>query len=215
MKPGMVNAVAAGAAETLGGAGLLLGYRTPLASAGLDLSDADRDQPRPSQERPVGAQGRLRVQRRARRGCGLARRVRPGQPFARRTPRQGAAPARSGDCSRCCSAPWVPVAPGLLLNRARPQSRHPRRRLHRPHRSTAPIPQPRWRRLRRSSTRLRQTSRLTRSTRPSPATPAARPDRPRPAGSGSDSTDAAIRALRPAPGPLRRGASIDAPVAAV
>ncbi len=35
MKPGMVNAVAAGAAETLGGAGVLLGYRTPLASAGI------------------------------------------------------------------------------------------------------------------------------------------------------------------------------------
>jgi putative oxidoreductase len=35
LKPGMVNAAAAGAAETLGGAGILLGYRTPLASAGI------------------------------------------------------------------------------------------------------------------------------------------------------------------------------------
>ena len=35
LKPGVVNAAAAGAAETLGGAGLLLGYRTPLASAGI------------------------------------------------------------------------------------------------------------------------------------------------------------------------------------
>jgi putative oxidoreductase len=35
MKPGVVHASAAGAAETLGGAGLLLGYRTPLASAGI------------------------------------------------------------------------------------------------------------------------------------------------------------------------------------
>jgi putative oxidoreductase len=35
MKPGIVHASAAGAAETLGGAGLLLGYRTPLASAGI------------------------------------------------------------------------------------------------------------------------------------------------------------------------------------
>ena len=35
LKPGIVHASAAGAAETLGGAGLLLGYRTPLASAGI------------------------------------------------------------------------------------------------------------------------------------------------------------------------------------
>lgn len=35
LKPGVVHAGAAGAAETLGGAGLLLGYRTPLASAGI------------------------------------------------------------------------------------------------------------------------------------------------------------------------------------
>jgi putative oxidoreductase len=35
MKPGAVHASAAGAAETLGGAGLLLGYRVPLASAGI------------------------------------------------------------------------------------------------------------------------------------------------------------------------------------
>ena len=35
LKPGIVHAGAAGAAETLGGAGVLLGYRTPLASAGL------------------------------------------------------------------------------------------------------------------------------------------------------------------------------------
>ena len=35
MRPGTVHAVAAGAAETLGGAGVALGYRTPLASAGL------------------------------------------------------------------------------------------------------------------------------------------------------------------------------------
>jgi putative oxidoreductase len=35
LKPGIVHAGAAGAAETLGGAGLLLGYRTPLASASL------------------------------------------------------------------------------------------------------------------------------------------------------------------------------------
>jgi len=35
LKPGKVHAVAAGAAETLGGAGLALGYRTPLASAGI------------------------------------------------------------------------------------------------------------------------------------------------------------------------------------
>jgi putative oxidoreductase len=35
LKPAIVNAAAAGAAETLGGAGLLLGYRTPLASAGI------------------------------------------------------------------------------------------------------------------------------------------------------------------------------------
>lgn len=35
LKPGIVHAGAAGAAETLGGAGLLLGYRTPLASAGI------------------------------------------------------------------------------------------------------------------------------------------------------------------------------------
>ena len=35
LKPGIVHASAAGAAETLGGAGLLLGYRTPLASASL------------------------------------------------------------------------------------------------------------------------------------------------------------------------------------
>lgn len=35
LKPGVVNAAAAGAAETLGGAGLLFGYRVPLASAGV------------------------------------------------------------------------------------------------------------------------------------------------------------------------------------
>lgn len=35
LKPGTVHASAAGAAETLGGAGVLLGYRTPLASASL------------------------------------------------------------------------------------------------------------------------------------------------------------------------------------
>lgn len=35
LKPGAVHASAAGAAETLGGAGLLLGYRTPLASASV------------------------------------------------------------------------------------------------------------------------------------------------------------------------------------
>lgn len=35
LKPGTVHASAAGAAETLGGAGLLLGYRTPLASASI------------------------------------------------------------------------------------------------------------------------------------------------------------------------------------
>ena len=35
LKPGTVHAGAAGAAETLGGAGLLLGYRTPLASASI------------------------------------------------------------------------------------------------------------------------------------------------------------------------------------
>jgi putative oxidoreductase len=35
LKPGVVHATAAGAAETLGGAGVLLGYRTPLASAGI------------------------------------------------------------------------------------------------------------------------------------------------------------------------------------
>jgi putative oxidoreductase len=35
LKPGVVHAGAAGAAETLGGAGLLLGYRTPLASASI------------------------------------------------------------------------------------------------------------------------------------------------------------------------------------
>src|SRR5579875_1116786 len=35
LKPGVVHAGAAGAAEALGGAGLLLGYRTPLASAGI------------------------------------------------------------------------------------------------------------------------------------------------------------------------------------
>jgi putative oxidoreductase len=35
IKPGIVQASAAGAAETLGGAGILLGYRTPLASASL------------------------------------------------------------------------------------------------------------------------------------------------------------------------------------
>jgi len=35
LKPGIVHAGAAGAAESLGGAGLLLGYRTPLASASI------------------------------------------------------------------------------------------------------------------------------------------------------------------------------------
>jgi putative oxidoreductase len=35
LKPGILHAGAAGAAETLGGAGLLLGYRTPLASASI------------------------------------------------------------------------------------------------------------------------------------------------------------------------------------
>jgi putative oxidoreductase len=35
LKPGIVHASAAGAAETFGGAGLLLGYRTPLASASI------------------------------------------------------------------------------------------------------------------------------------------------------------------------------------
>ncbi len=35
LKPGTVHASAAAAAETLGGAGLLLGYRTPLASASI------------------------------------------------------------------------------------------------------------------------------------------------------------------------------------
>jgi putative oxidoreductase len=35
LKPGVVHAGAAGAAEALGGAGLLLGYRTPLASASI------------------------------------------------------------------------------------------------------------------------------------------------------------------------------------
>ncbi len=35
LKPGIVHASAAGAAETLGGAGLLLGYRMPLASASI------------------------------------------------------------------------------------------------------------------------------------------------------------------------------------
>ncbi|MDE3133341.1 MAG: DoxX family protein [Acidobacteriota bacterium] len=35
LKPGIVHASAAGAAETFGGAGILLGYRTPLASASI------------------------------------------------------------------------------------------------------------------------------------------------------------------------------------
>jgi putative oxidoreductase len=35
LKPGRVNAVAAGAAETLGGMGLALGYRTPFASSAI------------------------------------------------------------------------------------------------------------------------------------------------------------------------------------
>ena len=35
LKPGIVHASAAGAAETLGGAGVLLGYRMPLASASI------------------------------------------------------------------------------------------------------------------------------------------------------------------------------------
>lgn len=35
LKPGIVQASAAGAAETFGGAGILLGYRTPLASASI------------------------------------------------------------------------------------------------------------------------------------------------------------------------------------
>lgn len=35
LRPGIVHASAAGAAETLGGAGVLLGYRTPLASASI------------------------------------------------------------------------------------------------------------------------------------------------------------------------------------
>jgi putative oxidoreductase len=35
LKPGIVHAGAAGAAETFGGAGILLGYRTPLASASI------------------------------------------------------------------------------------------------------------------------------------------------------------------------------------
>lgn len=35
LKPGTLHAAAGGAAETLGGAGLLLGYRTPLASASI------------------------------------------------------------------------------------------------------------------------------------------------------------------------------------
>lgn len=35
LKPGIVHASAAGAAETFGGAGVLLGYRTPLASASI------------------------------------------------------------------------------------------------------------------------------------------------------------------------------------
>ena len=35
LKPGVVHAGAAGAAETFGGAGLLLGYRTPLAAASV------------------------------------------------------------------------------------------------------------------------------------------------------------------------------------
>ena len=35
LKPGIVHATAAGAAETFGGAGVLLGYRTPLASASI------------------------------------------------------------------------------------------------------------------------------------------------------------------------------------
>jgi putative oxidoreductase len=35
LKPGIAHATAAGAAEALGGAGVLLGYRTPLASAGI------------------------------------------------------------------------------------------------------------------------------------------------------------------------------------
>jgi putative oxidoreductase len=35
LKPGIAHATAAGAAETLGGAGVLLGYSTPLASAGI------------------------------------------------------------------------------------------------------------------------------------------------------------------------------------
>jgi putative oxidoreductase len=35
IRPGTVNAAAAGAAETLGGAGLVLGYQTPLAAAGI------------------------------------------------------------------------------------------------------------------------------------------------------------------------------------
>lgn len=35
IKPGIVHATAAGTAETLGGAGLLLGYRVPFASAGI------------------------------------------------------------------------------------------------------------------------------------------------------------------------------------
>jgi putative oxidoreductase len=35
IKPGIVHATAAGTAETLGGAGLVLGYRVPLASAGI------------------------------------------------------------------------------------------------------------------------------------------------------------------------------------
>jgi len=35
LKPGRVNAIAAGAAETFGGLGLALGYRTPLASSAV------------------------------------------------------------------------------------------------------------------------------------------------------------------------------------
>lgn len=38
MKPGKVNAVAAGAGELLGGAGVALGYRTPLASSAIVAS---------------------------------------------------------------------------------------------------------------------------------------------------------------------------------
>ena len=172
LKPGIVHAGAAGAAETLGGAGLAA--RLPHA-AGVGehrLGDADGDQSRALQERPVGAQGRLRVQRRADRCRGIAGRVGPGRPVARRAARQGEVRRAVGLFSLAAGAAGAAGAHFLAESRATPvvaaPESAPATKLRQRHRSGR-----RRRRSRLPPTRLRPR-------RQRPRRPAARPLRPEP-----------------------------------